>query len=437
MPQLAYAPRRIFLPYHLRTQRWAAIVAHRRCGKTVACIVDLITRAASTPKQDGRYAYIAPFFNQAKDVAWLYLKRYSEPIWTASPNESDLWVQVRGGARVRLYGADNPDRLRGPYLDGVVLDEYADMDPRVWGEVIRPMLTDRKGGATFIGTPKGHNAFWEQYGKAEAEPAEWFSACFRASQTGILDQEELDSARRDMTPEQYEQEFECSFEAAILGAYFGKEMAGAERAGRITAVERLPDVPVQTAWDLGVGQHMAIWCFQVTPTEIRVIDYLSAYGWAMDRYCMELNGRSYTGTDWVPHDAKTPSMETGRTRVESLIEYGRKPRLVPDHKVDDGIQGARLTFPRVWFDAAKCKDGLEALRQYRADYDDKLKVFRKQPRHDWASHPADAFRYLCMAWREVKPPPPEPEKKPPSRITDVTVNQLWKMHEEDMLRMRD
>jgi phage terminase large subunit len=162
---IPYAPRRIFLPYHERTQRWSAIVAHRRCGKTVACVNDLIRAAITLEKPDGRYAYIAPLFNQAKDVAWLYLKRYAQPLLASPPNETELRIDLLNGSRIRLYGADNPDRLRGIYLDGVVLDEYAQMAPSLWGEVIRPLLTDRQGWATFIGTPKGKDkfGFWGIY----------------------------------------------------------------------------------------------------------------------------------------------------------------------------------------------------------------------------------------------------------------------------------
>jgi len=409
-----YLARAHFVPYHMRRQRFSAIVAHRRCGKTVACIADLIDAALRCERPDGRYAYVAPLFNQAKDVAWTYVKHYARPFLASPANESELRVDLINGARLRLYGADNPDRLRGLYLDDVVLDEYADMAPSVWGEVIRPLLADRHGGATFIGTPKGRNAFWEIFSRAETDPA-WYAVKLRASETGVIDEGELDAARLDMTPEQYEQEFECSFEAAILGAYFGKEMAEAERAGRIAAsLQPIVGAPVHTAWDIGNGDHMAIWCFQVGAGEIRVIDYLSAYGYSMERYCADLNSRGYHGTDYVPHDARVKSIETGRTRLETLASLGRKPRLVADHRVMDGINAARLTFPRCWFDATKCADGLEALRQYRAEYDEKARTFKDTPKKDWATHPADAFRYLAMAWREMTAAaqPPKPKPKP-------------------------
>jgi Terminase-like family. len=359
----------------------------------------------------GRYAYVAPFLSQAKEVAWEYLKRYAQPI-IADKNESELWVELLNGARIRIHGADNPDRLRGAYLDGVVKDEYADMRPSVWGEVIRPMLADRQGWATFIGTPKGRNEFFEVWDRAQREDS-WFSMMLRASETAILDPAELADAAQDMTPEQYAQEFECSFEAAILGAYFGKELAEADRAGRITDVPYDQALPVLTAWDLGIGDSTSIWFFQVAGSEIRVIDFYENHGQGLPHYGAVLSSKPYAyGDDFVPHDAKVRELGTGRTRVETLGSMGRRPRLVPDHKIMDGINAARVTLPRIWFDRTRCSDGIEALRQYRAEFDEKTKAFKDTPRHDWTSHAADAFRYLCMAWRELTPKVVPPKRKP-------------------------
>ena len=398
---IEYAPREAFLPFHARGQRFAAIVAHRRAGKTVACINDTIKRALELQRPSGRYAYVAPYLGQAKEVAWDYLIRYSRPV-AKQINHSELWVELLNGSKIRIHGADNPDRLRGSYLDGVVLDEFADMRPGVWGEVIRPMLADRRGWAVFIGTPRGRNEFWELCVQAEASP-DWYYDCLRASQTGLLPAAELEAARADMTPEQYEQEFECSFDAAILGAYYGREIADAEREGRITAVAIDPAIPVHTAWDLGRGDHMAIWCWQAAGGEIRVVDFLQFYGYSMEHYATELNKRGYNGTDWVPQDARVKSLETGKTRLETLVAMGRRPRLVVPHKVMDGINAVRLELRRMWIDGVRCRDGLEALRQYRAQYDEKRKTFLDAPLANWAAHAADAMRYLAMAYREERP----------------------------------
>jgi phage terminase large subunit len=420
---LPYAPRRVFVPFHDRKERWACIVAHRRCGKTVACINDTVRRAVMLEREHGRFAYVAPFLAQAKEVAWDYLKRYADPI-TKDKNESELWVELLNGARIRVHGADNPDRLRGAYLDGVVMDEVADMRPSVWGEVVRPMLADRKGWAVFIGTPKGRNEFHALWERAQTTP-DWFSAMLRASDTNILPAEELDLARQDMTPEQYEQEFQCSFDAAILGAYFGKEIAQAERDGRITDVAYDPAVKVYTAWDLGIGDSTAIWFWQVAGNEIRVIDHYEAHSQGLPHYAGVLAAKPYAyAADWVPHDARVRELGTGRTRVETLVKLGRQPRLVPNHEVEDGINAARMTLPKVWFDRDKCRDGIEALRQYRAEFDEKTKAFKNKPRHDWACHSADAFRYLCMAWREMTPQPEDKPKPALRGAENMTVDEL-------------
>lgn len=394
---LDYAPRRQFLGFHNRTSRFACIVAHRRAGKTVACINELIKAASDCDKPEGRFAYIAPLFNQAKDVAWTYLKRYAAPLLTAPPNETELRVDVisrtKSGSRIRLYGADNPDRLRGIYLDGVVLDEYADMDPTIWGEVLRPLLTDRQGWATFIGTPKGRNQFHEIYERARSDP-DWSAITLKASQTGLVSMGELEAARKDMTLEQYQQEFECSFEAAILGAYFGKEIAQAEAEGRVTRVPHDPGHSVQTWWDLGYDDSTAIWFVQYIGRELRVIDYYEASGEALPHYVKHLDGKPYRYGDHVlPHDVEAHELGTGRTRRETLASLGlRNIRVTPAQDIMDGINAARLLIPRCWFDAENCRRGLEALRQYRADWDEKNKILRNKPLHNWASHGADAFR---------------------------------------------
>lgn len=392
----------------MRTQRWSALVCHRRAGKTVACVADLVDAALRCTKPNPRFAYIAPFYTQAKDVAWTYVKQMVAPIPGATVNESELRADLPNGSRIRLYGADNADRLRGLFLDGIVLDEFADMRPSVWGEVIRPALSDRQGWATFIGTPKGRNEFWSIYDYA-TKAGDWFHLMLRASDSGLLPKAELEDARRVMTPEQYEQEYECSFEAAILGAYFGKEIAEAERAGRICELPYERSLPVHTAWDLGIGDSTAIWFFQVVGAEIRVIDHYEAHAQGLPHYAGVLASKPYRyGEDFVPHDAKVRELGTGRTRIETLQQLGRNPKLVPLHKVGDGINAARLSLDACWFDRSRCKDGLEALRQYRADFDEKTRAFKDAPRHDWTSHSADAFRYLAMAWREMAPAPAKP-----------------------------
>ena len=410
---IPYAPRPHFLPYHNRRQRWACLVCHRRFGKTVGTINDQVKRAVMLDLPNGRLAYIAPQLNQAKDIAWGYLKRYTEPLRVAV-NEAELWVEVPNAAgstsRLRIYGADNPDRLRGGYLDDACLDEYADMGSGVWGEVVRPMLADRRGTATFIGTLKGRNHLWKLYDEHRADPA-WFTMLAKASETGIIPPDELAALRADMTPEEFEQEFECNPDAAIRGAYYGKELAEAHDAGRVASVLYDDAVPVHTAWDLGVGDATAIWFFQIVGGAIHIIDHYEAHGHGLQHYAALLASKPYSyGRHYLPHDARARDMGTGRTRVEAFQKLtGAVPWVLRPNNIMDGINATRLTLPRCWFDAVNCAEGLEALRQYRADYDDKARMFKDAPRHDWTSHSADAFRYLAMAWREIVPAPKAPE----------------------------
>ena len=240
-----YEPRPAFEPYHGRAQRWAIMVCHRRAGKTVATINDLILRIGHCKRKNPRGAYIAPLHKQAKDAAWDYLKDYGLTIPGAEARESELSLELPNGGRVRLYGADNPDALRGIYLDEVVLDEYAQMREGLWSEVIRPALADREGNATFIGTPMGRNAFASLWARAESDPA-WFSLMLKASESGILPAAELAAARQEMSADQYAQEFECSFDAAVIGAYYAALIQQAEEEKRIGVVPWEPKLPVHT-----------------------------------------------------------------------------------------------------------------------------------------------------------------------------------------------
>ncbi len=396
---IPYLPRDAFKPLHDRKQRWAAIVAHRRAGKTVACVNELI-KAALTNRRDHpppRYAYLAPTYTQAKDVAWSYLKHYTNPIPGTEMRESDLQVVLPTGGVIRLYGADNYDRMRGVYFDGVVVDEPADIDPRAFPEVIRPALADHSGWAVFIGTPKGRNHFHKLVIDGEKRPDDWLVMRLPASETGLLKAAELDDARRSMSPEQYQQEFECSFDAAIVGAYYGKHMAQATSDKRITGVPYDPTVKVWTAWDLGIRDAMAIWFAQLVGREIHLIDYYEATGADLGHYVRELDKRPYTyATDILPHDAQAKELGTGKSRKEFLEGLGRKCEVAPNMRIEDGIEAVRMILPRCYFDANKCERGIDALKLYRADYDAKLQNLRPTPVHDWASHAADAFRYLAL-----------------------------------------
>lgn len=411
-------PRHQFRSYLARKERWACIVAHRRAGKTVACVMDLIKRAVEHGGNNPRFAYIAPTYTQAKDVAWSYLKQYTAAIPGISISESELSVTLpHNGARIRLYGSDNYDRLRGLYLDGAILDESGDQDPRAWAEVVRPALSDRAGWATFIGTPKGRNEFYRIHKLAEGDD-DWFSANLRASQTGLLSESELQDARKTMTAEAYAQEYECSFDAAIKGAYYGKEVAQAEADNRITSVPHDRNADVYAAWDLGIGDMMAIWVFQIVGQEWHFLRYYENNGFGLDHYVDWIKDLPYRVDEhFVPHDGAARELQTGKSRIEFLEGRGFKMggadenRCVPRHNVEDGISAARLRFNRMYFDAEKCARGIDCLRMYRSEFDEKNQTLKPRPLHDWASHGADAFRCAVMGAQEARQQAPLPQRK--------------------------
>ena len=443
------------MPFHLRDKRWACIVAHRRAGKTVACINEVLTRGLACKKQRGQFAYIAPYFVQAKTIAWQYLLEYASEVMT-SKNESELWVEVTNAAgstsRITLFGADNANRLRGMYLDGVILDEPADMRPSFFGTIIRPMLADRKGWCVWIGTPKGHNQFYQIHKRSMVEH-DWFGMVLKASKSGLLDSEELISAKDDMTDDQYEQEFECSFEAVIQGAVYGKWIRAIIDDGRAVKSLYNPDLPVYTAWDLGYDDLTCIFFWQKAGKELRVIDYYANNGHGIAHYIEQLYGHEIiidaTGengkvTKWskgealpscahrasykyddhyVPHDAANKLMQAGgRSIVNQAYELGCKMKVVAATNQQNGIEATRKILEWTWFDIERCDEAVEALLQYQYEYDEKLQTFKSKPKHDWTSHYADAIEIIAQVWKSAIIPKSEEQ---PRFLHQMTINELF------------
>ena len=402
--EIPYAPRVLQSQLHdaLSAKRWGVVVCHRRFGKTVMAINHLLRAAVLCARPNPRFAYIAPTYRQAKAVAWDYLKVYAGSIPLVRFHETELRCDLPNGARIQLLGAENPDSLRGIYLDGVCLDEMADMPESLFPEIIRPALSDRKGWALFIGTPRGHNAFFELYAAAEGQD-EWHTALFRASDTGILDQEELDAAQAMMSVDQYAQEYECSWVANVPGAVFGKELQELQELGRISSVPYDPVVKVDTWWDLGVGDSTVIWFTQSVGRALHVIDFYENRGEGLPHYAKVLQQKDYFyGSHNAPHDIEVRELSTGKSRREAAYDLGINFRVVPKLPLEDGIHAAKMLLPRCWFDQDLCKPGLEALRQYHRAYNERLRSFRNTPVHDWSSHAADAFRYLAVGLRESR-----------------------------------
>ena len=398
---LGYKPRLPQKEIHkaVKENRFVVAVAHRRMGKTVSAIVQLIHSALQNTQKNPRYAYIAPTYSQAKRVAWDYLVEYTRSLG-GTANIAELRVDFMG-RRISLYGSENGDSLRGQYFDGVVLDEVGDQDPKIWNEIIRPALADRKGFCLFIGTPKGNNHFREFKERALVTEG-WKFLEFKASDTGILDPQELASAKNEMGEDKYKQEFECSFDAPVEGAYYGSLLHEADNENRVTKVPKDGLAKIVCSWDLGVSDSTCIWVAQIVGKEIQLVDCTENHGVGLDYYVSWLRDNGYDkGQQILPHDVRVREMTTGRSRLEVLMEAGLDVTVAPSLSIADGIQAVRRMLPRCWFDMEHTKNGLGALRNYRREFNEKQNVFYDKPVHDWSSHFADSFRYLAIGLVEV------------------------------------
>lgn len=413
---IPYKPREHQLKVHelLEGKRFAVVVAHRRFGKTVAALNHLIREAVLNDKETPRYAYIAPTYGQAKRVAWDYLVKYTDPLGGTN-NISELRVDF-WGRRIQLYGSDNPDSLRGQFFDGVIIDEVGDQNPKIWTDIVRPALTDRKGWCLFIGTPKGHNHFKELRDRAEKEDG-WGLLEFKASETGVVDDTELKAAKNEMGEDKYRQEFECSFDAAVEGSYYGQILNELEEKKHMQEIPREELSRTFTAWDLGMGDSTSIWVAQLVGTEVRLLDYYENHGVGLDHYVKWIRDNDYEKAEHIlPHDVRVRELGTGKSRMEMLEEAGLEIKIAPRMSLDDGIQAVRRLLPRCWFNVPKVQIGLNCLRNYRRDYDEKRKIFYERPLHDWSSHGSDSFRYLALGLDEGHSTWSKPINKAPSWI---------------------
>lgn len=408
--QVPYQPRplqrevRKFFQRH----RFGVLVCHRRFGKTVLGVNLLQQTALACQLERPRCAYIGPTYTQSKTTAWDYMQQYARVIPGVGFNQSELRVDYPNAGQSRIFGADNPDSLRGIYLDRAVLDEFGLHPAKTYSEVIGPTLVDRGGSALFLGTPNGKNQFYEIAQHAKAEEAkgntDWFFREYKASVTGLLDATFLAAAKATMSADEYAQEFECSFEASVKGAIYANELEQVRAAGRITKVPYDPMLPVDTDWDLGIGDAMTVWFSQSTKSgEVRLIDYHETSGEGFPQLAGVLQSKGYVyGQHWAPHDIAVRELGTGKSRLEMAAAFGLRFMVTPrihsqaGQEVEEGIHAVKMLLPRCWFDATKTAEGLESLMSYRRDYNQRLNEFKATPVHDWASHGADGFRGLAV-----------------------------------------
>lgn len=360
----------------------------------------MIEKASYNTRDNPRYGYFAPLYNQAKQIAWQYLKDYAAP-FRPKISESALYVELpHNGARVTLYGADNPDSFRGLYFDGIVLDEYGNMRPSVWSEVLLPTLVDRRGWAVFMGTPNGPNHFRDMYDQRRKDPG-WYVLRLPYQETGIIPEEDIAAIRELMTDDEFKQEMECSFSASTRGAYFSKEMLAAEESGRITDSLDFDDTPLHFSCDLGIRDDTSFWGYQERRDGYAMQLSFADNNQSIEYYVDRINAacslhKVERGTIWVPHDARARSLQTGRTMVEQMMTFGVMPQVVDRVNLNDGIAASRLIFRDVWFHEERCSEGIRALKSYHRKYDEDKKAYSDEPEHDWASHYADAFRCFAM-----------------------------------------
>lgn len=424
----------------------AISVWHRRAGKDE---VTLHWTAVAAHQRPASYWHMLPEFGQGRKAIWDAVnphtgrRRIDEAFpheLRESTRENEMFIRFRTGSSWQIVGSDRYDAAVGSPPAGIVFSEWALSNPASWAH-LAPILVENNGWAAFITTPRGRNHALSMLNMARDNPS-WFAEVLTVTDTGALSREAIEAQRveyvglygEDAGEALLQQEYFCSFNSAILGAYWAKELNHAEQEGRICDVPVDHDHPVHVSWDLGMSDSMALWCFQVSPGKLHIVDFYQASGHGFEHYTDWLNERGYNGTDYVPHDAKVRELGTGRSRIETLIQLKRKPRLVPNLKLMDGINSARLVIPRARFDKTRCAAGIEALREYKCEWDQEARVFKKTPAHDWASHPADSWRYLSLAYRDMAPEPTPEEVKAKEEAEraryagTMTVDDLIRLH---------
>lgn len=405
---IPYTQRKHFRRLHESKKRWKFVVAHRRAGKSVAEINEVIRSALTNERvfPKPRYAYVGPSFAQTKDLIWGYLKHYTSVIPGVSYSESDLSCTLPNGATINLYGgAAAYERMRGLYFDGIVLDEFPLLNPSVFSTVVRPCLADYRGWAIISGTSNGDDHFHELKKKNQNDDT-WDFFVIPVTETDALHPDEVIEMTKDMTSEEYAREMLCSFDAPIEGAYYADLMNQAELAGKITGVPHDPTQPVFTWWDLGIDDYMPIWFVQKAGRELHIIDYEELQGKGIPDALQFVKGtwvdpmtgkiperilhrQKYSfGMHVPPHDIKARELGTGKSRYEVMV--GLLPEtepvvIAPMLSVEDGVQAVRSVIPLCYWDRAKTEQGRSAMRNYH-------KSKAGKPVHNWASHGADAFR---------------------------------------------
>jgi phage terminase large subunit len=385
----------------------AVLVWHRRAGKDLLCLNWTITQAMERP---GLYWHVLPTYNQGRKIVWDGMNRDGRPFLDYFPrdlirrhNNTDMQLELEGGSMFQVVGSDHYDRLVGANPVGCVLSEYALQDPRAW-DLIRPILLENGGWAIFDYTPRGKNHGWRLYQMAlrmMAEKKGWYAQLLTIKDTGVVSEEDIQLEREaGMSEELIQQEFYCSFEAGIPGAYFMLQLNKARNEGRIAQVPWYPEIPVDTWWDLGIDDSMTVWFSQSTGANIHLIDYYENSGEGLPHYVKYLKDKSYVyGRHTAPHDIKVRELGSGKSRRTVALSLGIEFDVAKKvAKKEDAIEAGRALFPRCRFDLVKCQRGLECLENYRKEYNEKTGTFSTKPVADWSCHGADSFLTLATSY---------------------------------------
>lgn len=402
------------------SKRYFYQVWHRRSGKDKTDIADAVPRRLIQDPCLVKFIY--PTLVMGRENLWdgigadgfKYRDHIPEGLRIGKANETTMKMKVRTKQNLeslfQISGSDRPDSLRGGNPKMVVFSEWADQDPYAW-DVVEPILRENDGIAIFNTTPKGDNHARALLEYAKTNPL-WHTEILTAEQTGIWSLKQLDEIREDIIRRfsangrseseanaYFEQEYMCSFDSPVVGSYYGAGMKLAEQQGRITKVPWNEGLPVHTFWDLGMDDSMSIWFMQQYGMQYRFIDYYESSGEGLTHYAKVLQDRGYLyGKHFAPHDISVREIGTGKSRLETAHKLGLKFEVGPKLGVDDGINAGRAILRQCAFDEDKCYRGINCLKNYRKDWDKINQVFRKTPKHDWASHGADAFRTFAVGF---------------------------------------
>ena len=400
---LPFTPREWQRPLLDDSAKRIVAVVHRRAGKSTALLWRGLRTAITTKRPLPRVVHILPYSVQwTRTGLWDQTVRAAEAIPGSEIRKAAMSIRLPNGGTWQAGGADNQEAWRGGYADEAILDEFDDFPPTMVALVIEPMLADRDGTLIRSGTPKGRGLLQNAYDRAR-NSADYSTYLLDYSKTNALSSEAISRLRQEMSDEEFQQELACSFNAPNSGSYYGKLMSEAEEEQRICNVPHEPTLKVYTAWDLGIDDATAIWFAQVLRSgEWRIIDYHEASGEGFEYYAHVLRSKPYIYERHIlPHDSQVRELGSGKSRTETLHSLGLKPtRVIRQHNVADGINAVRMVLPRAYFDAHKCQVGIRALRNYRREWNEHAQTWKSHPVHDFASHGADAFRYLALGVRE-------------------------------------